>query len=66
MYLIIYVDDIVIIASDKEGIIHLKQYLAQQLQTKNLGHLRYFIGIEVAHSSFFGHRHFRRNRDFKC
>jgi len=46
------VDDIVIIASDKEGIIHLKQYLAQQLQTKNLGHLRYFIGIEVAHSSF--------------
>jgi len=35
--------------SDKEGIIHLKQYLTQQLQTKDLGHLRYFIGIEVPH-----------------
>lgn len=34
--LIVYVDDIVIIGSDKEDVVHLNQYFAQQFQTKDL------------------------------
>ncbi|CAJ2653103.1 unnamed protein product [Trifolium pratense] len=50
IYLIVYVDDIVITGSDQQGILHLKQYLSNQFQTKDLGKLRYFLGIEVAQS----------------
>ena len=42
--LTIYVDDIVIIRSDKLEILKLRTFL----QTKYLGALRYFIGIEIA------------------
>ncbi|KAK2437071.1 putative mitochondrial protein [Trifolium repens] len=50
IYLIVYVDDIVITGSDQQGILKLKQYLSNQFQTKDLGKLRYFLGIEVAQS----------------
>lgn len=50
IYLIVYVDDIVITGSDQEGILQLKQHLSSQFQTKDLGRLRYFLGIEVAQS----------------
>lgn len=50
IYLIVYVDDIVIIGSDQHGITNLKQYLSRQFQTKDLGKLWYFLGIEVAQS----------------
>jgi hypothetical protein len=50
IYLIVYVDDIVITGSDQQGILQLKQYLSNQFQTKDLGKLRYFLGIEVAQS----------------
>ena len=46
----VYVDDIVIIGDDNEGIKALKQHLFQNFQTKDLGPLRYFLGIEVAQS----------------
>ncbi|KAL9264448.1 Retrovirus-related Pol polyprotein from transposon RE1-like protein, partial [Drosera capensis] len=46
--LIVYVDDIIITGDDSEGIVRLKQYLHKQFQTKDLGRLRYFLGIEVA------------------
>ena len=48
IYLIVYVDDIVIIGSDQDGIQKLKQHLFSHFQTKNLEKLKYFIGIEVA------------------
>jgi len=48
IYLVVYVDDIVITGDDNEGIKALKQHLFQNFQTKGLGPLRYFIGIEVA------------------
>ncbi|GAU27876.1 hypothetical protein TSUD_159700 [Trifolium subterraneum] len=51
IYLIVYVDDIVITGSDQQGILQLKQYLSNQFQTKDLGKLRYFLGIEVAQST---------------
>lgn len=46
----VYVDDIVITGDDSGGIASLKQFLQQQFHTKDLGRLRYFLGIEVARS----------------
>ena len=45
-----YVDDIVITGSDSKGISSLKSFLQSQFQTKDLGMLRYFLGIEVMQS----------------
>ena len=50
VYLLLYVDDM-IITSNNETIIHnLKHSLHQQFEMKVLGYLRYFLGIEVAYS----------------
>jgi transposase InsO family protein len=48
--LVVYVDDIVITGDDSGGIARLKQFLQEQFHTKDLGKLRYFLGIEVARS----------------
>lgn len=48
--LIVYVDDIIITGDDKQGIDDLKRYLQNSFRTKDLGKLRYFLGIEVARS----------------
>nr|KYP44167.1 Retrovirus-related Pol polyprotein from transposon TNT 1-94 [Cajanus cajan]KYP44174.1 Retrovirus-related Pol polyprotein from transposon TNT 1-94 [Cajanus cajan] len=50
VYLVVYVNDIVITGDDQEGIKALKQHLFKHFQTKDLGPLRYFLGIEVAQS----------------
>ena len=44
-------DDIVITGSDQNGIQKLKQHLFTHFQTKGLGKLNYFLGIEIAQSS---------------
>ena len=44
-------DDIIIIGSDQDGIQKLKQHLFSHFQTKDLGKLKYFLGIEVAQSN---------------
>ena len=51
IYLVVYVDDIVIKGSDQEGIQRLKQHLFNHFQTKDLGKLKYFLGFEIAQSS---------------
>ncbi|RVW91338.1 Retrovirus-related Pol polyprotein from transposon RE1 [Vitis vinifera] len=51
IYLVVYVDDIVIIGNDQNGIQKLKQHLFTHFQTKDLGKLKYFLGIEIAQSS---------------
>nr|CAN69691.1 hypothetical protein VITISV_026777 [Vitis vinifera] len=51
IYLVVYVDNIVITGSDQDGIQKLKQYLFTHFQTKDLGKLKYFLGIEIAQSS---------------
>ena len=48
--LVVYVDDIVITKSDSNGISFLKSFIQSQLHTKDLGMLRYFLGIEVMQS----------------
>ena len=47
IYMIVYVDNIVITNSDKDGIRKLKQHLFSHFQTKDLGKLKYFLGIEI-------------------
>ena len=46
--LIVYIDDVIITGDDKKGIDDLKRYLQNSFRTKDLGKLRYFLGIEVA------------------
>nr|XP_027062737.1 uncharacterized protein LOC113689106 [Coffea arabica] len=48
--LVVYVDDIVITGNDAASISSLKTFLHSQFQTKNLGLLKYFLGIEIAKS----------------
>jgi hypothetical protein len=47
----VYVDDIVITGDDSKEVLNLKQYLAQEFEVKDLGFLRYFLGIEVSWGS---------------
>ena len=49
--LIIYVNDMIIIGNDDEEIADLQKYLASEFEIKNLGGLKYFLGIEVARSN---------------
>jgi len=51
IYLVVYVDDIVLTGSDHHGISQLKQHICHNFQTKDLGKLRYFLRIEVAQSN---------------
>ena len=48
--LIVYVDDIIITGSDSAGISSLKTFLHTQFHTKDLGLLKYFLGIELTRS----------------
>ena len=48
--LVVYVDDIVITRNDMAGISSLKSFLHGQFHTKDLGMLKYFLGIEVTRS----------------
>ena len=48
--LVVYIDDIVITRSDVVGISSLKSFLHGQFHTKNLGMLKYFLGVEVMRS----------------
>ena len=48
--LVVYVDDIVITGNDMTGISSLKSFLHGQFHTKDLGMLKYFLGVEVIES----------------
>ncbi|XP_058194818.1 uncharacterized mitochondrial protein AtMg00810-like [Rhododendron vialii] len=48
--LIVYFDDIIMTGNDVSEIHNLKSRLAQEFEIKDLGSLRYFLGMEVARS----------------
>ncbi|KAK0590274.1 hypothetical protein LWI29_024799 [Acer saccharum] len=48
--LIVYVDDIIMTSDDIEEIGRLKRLLAQEFEVKDLGDLKYFLGMEFARS----------------
>ncbi|CAL5443960.1 unnamed protein product [Camellia sinensis] len=48
--LLLYVDDMIITGSDSSAISEVKQHLFRTFEMKDLGPLRYFLGIEVASS----------------
>ena len=45
--LVVYVDDIIITGNDMAGISSLESFLHGQLHTKDLGMLKYFLGVKV-------------------
>ncbi|WVZ25126.1 hypothetical protein V8G54_003670 [Vigna mungo] len=45
--LIIYVDDMIVTGNDQDEISSLQQYLASEFKMKQLGNLKYFLGIEL-------------------
>ncbi|RVX14258.1 Retrovirus-related Pol polyprotein from transposon RE1 [Vitis vinifera] len=49
--LIVYVDDMVVTGNDLEERKALQNYLSREFEMKDLGHLKYFLGIEVSRSS---------------
>ena len=49
--LAVYVDDIVITGDDVDEIKKLKESLGEAFEVKDLGPLRYFLGIEIVRSS---------------
>ncbi len=48
--IVIYVDDLIIIGDNDVDIFGLKKLLKQKFEMKDLGELRYFLGIEVIQS----------------
>ena len=48
--LLLNADDMIITGDDVSGIQELKDFLGQQFEMKDLGHLSYFLGLEITHS----------------
>ncbi|XP_019084241.1 PREDICTED: uncharacterized protein LOC109125906 [Camelina sativa] len=51
LYVLIYVDDLLIGGNNSGAIYWFKEYLSECIKMKDFGHLKYLLGIEVAHSS---------------
>ena len=47
LVIVIYVDDLIITRSSKDEIAHVKKMLGAEFDMKDLGELKYFLGIEV-------------------
>ncbi|XP_071902889.1 uncharacterized protein [Coffea arabica] len=48
--LLVYVDDMIVTGNNKEEIENFRSYLAKEFEIKDLGTLKYFLGIEVSRS----------------
>ena len=61
--LIVYVDDIIVTGNNQEAISRLMEKLAQTFELKNLGPMKYFLGMEVArskHGIFINQRKYKK------
>ena len=47
VFLVLYVDDILLIGNDVETLSNVKKGLVEQFQMKNLGEASYIIGIQI-------------------
>ena len=47
----IYVDDMIIIGNDSAYVANLKQVIDQKFFIKDLGSLKYFLGLEIARAA---------------
>ena len=47
LVIVIYVDDLIVTGSSKDEIAHVKKVLGAEFDMKELGELKYFLGIEV-------------------
>ena len=47
---VLYVDDIILTGSDPNHINHVKSSLKKKFEMKDLGHLHYFLGLQVLQS----------------
>lgn len=48
--LLVYVDDVILVGNSMEEFIRIKTILDSDFKMKDLGTLKYFLGIKVAHS----------------
>ena len=44
-----YIDDVLLTGSDSMALAEIKEYLKNNIVTKDMGKPRYFLGIEVAY-----------------
>ncbi|CAH9140336.1 unnamed protein product [Cuscuta epithymum] len=51
LHVLVYVDDLIIAGNDSDAITAFKHYLHTCFHMKDLGHLKYFLGVEVARSA---------------
>jgi hypothetical protein len=49
--LLVYVDDVILAGNHMEEFVYIKGLLHSSFKIKDLGQLKYFLGLEVAHSS---------------
>lgn len=50
LVVLVYVDDLIVSGNDSEAILRFKLYLHRCFHMKDLGRLKYFLGVEVARS----------------
>ncbi|XP_074318061.1 uncharacterized protein LOC141654847 [Silene latifolia] len=48
LHVLVYVDDLVICGNNSSTISHFKKYLSECFHMKDLGQLKYFLGLEIA------------------
>ncbi|CAM8941571.1 unnamed protein product [Rhodiola kirilowii] len=51
LHVLVYVDDLIVAGNDSSSISKFKSYLSSCFHMKDLGTLKYFLGIEIAHNS---------------
>ncbi|KAJ1689062.1 hypothetical protein LUZ63_013217 [Rhynchospora breviuscula] len=66
---LVYVDDLVVAGNNNEAINQFKTYLCATFHMKDLGQLKYFLGIEIARGPlglFFSQRKYTLDIIFEC